>query len=395
VELSVAKSGVPRKVINRTLDDITVVSPEGASSAEQFGSCFKEICKQCNVLIAENCPKNEKAFECQQSGIVLGIGFDSPKLEWFLPKKKAAKIRNNILTALHREYTSLHEWQKTMGLINNLALMAPFLKFYKFAGNQLLGAFKDDNNVLLKIPALVKDLKVCLKVTMSVQAGLPIACRPTPPPLNALYFHSGASGSKFGLSRGVRFNLNNENNRGVACLQFEADKVIWGCMHSWPKFFLNDAKDKHGAFYGSKMVTLETVGILLPFLCIPDELSGKDVVMHVDNIAVVYGWYNGATKLDEAASILLRALHLMAAFLGATIHVRHEPRQSTEAAALVDNLSRKSTTTSADRERLQGAAISQLKGPLVAWLEKPTEDWSIAKSFLEAVIKAVQKIKAM
>jgi hypothetical protein len=91
-------------------------------------------------------------------------------------------------------------------------------------------------------------------------------------------------------------------------------------------YLLNEATDSKGSHYGSKMVTLECVGLLLPFLCIPERLSGKDVVFHVDNIAVVYGWQNGASKIDEEASILLRGLHLMAAFLGATVHVMHEPR---------------------------------------------------------------------
>jgi predicted RNA-binding protein with PUA domain len=76
------------------------------TSAEQFGTCFKEICKQSNVLIADNCPQNEKAFELQQSGIVLGIGFDSRKLEWFLPKKKGGQDQkqhsNSLIERIHK-----------------------------------------------------------------------------------------------------------------------------------------------------------------------------------------------------------------------------------------------------------------------------------------------------
>jgi hypothetical protein len=386
VVLTMAMSKVPRNLVNRTLDDITVVSPASKPFAAEFGRCFKQLCRQTNVLIADNCPKNEKAFELQTTGVVLGIGFNSAKLEWFLPQKKADKIKNNILSALQKKYTSLREWQKTMGLINNLALMAPFLKFFKFSGNQLLGAFGGNEAILLEIPENVrKDLLVCAKVAVSALAGLPIASRPTPPPLNAVFFHSDAAGSKFGTSRGERFNLNVENDRGVACLQADADNVIWYCIHKWPLSFLNEARDRNGVFFGSKMVTLETIGLLLPLLCIPEQLSGKDVVLHVDNIAVVYGWHNGATKLDEAASILLRALHLMASFIGATLHVRHEPRRSTRFAELADNLTRSATTTEADRAQLKGAEVSVAREPLVNWLKRPKEDWSLALSFLEAV----------
>jgi hypothetical protein len=173
----------------------------------------------------------------------------------------------------------------------------------------------------------------------------------------------------------------------------EADKVTWYSFHYWPTTFINEAMDNQGCYYDSKMVTLETIGLLMPFLFILEQFSGKDVVMHVDNIAVVYGWYNGATKLDEAASILLRALHLMASFLGVGLHVRHEPRRSTEAAALADNLTRKSTTTEADRNLLKGAKVSRVGNPLTSWLEAPEEDWNVAVSFLEEVKNKVKNKK--
>jgi hypothetical protein len=131
------------------------------------------------------------------------------------------------------------------------------------------------------------------------------------------------------------------------------------------------------------MVTLELIGLLLPLLCIPEQLSGRELVFHVDNIAVVYGWYNGATKLDEMASILLRSLYLMAAFLGANVHVRHVPRRSCDMSVLADNLSRKSTTTADDRKMLGEAKVSRLEGVICQWMRNPKEDWSLALSFLE------------
>jgi predicted RNA-binding protein with PUA domain len=67
------------------------VSPVGTNFAEKFGTAFKALCKKTNVLLAENCPKNEKAFELQKTGIVLGIGFKSKSQEWFLKRKKSEK----------------------------------------------------------------------------------------------------------------------------------------------------------------------------------------------------------------------------------------------------------------------------------------------------------------
>jgi hypothetical protein len=391
VEITTARAKIPRRLVNRTLDDITVVAPEGTKFAEDFGATFKKLCKNTNVLLAENCPKNEKAFELQKTGIVLGIGFNSEKQVWFLPKKKSEKIRAKILEELKKSHTSLHDWQKTMGLINNLSLMAPFLRFFKFSGNQMLGAFAGNEGIALKIPVHVKeDLIVCAKVAESALSGLPIASRPCPPPLHALQFYSDAAGSKYSLYKGNRVN---HNDRGVASIQFEAEKAVWYCTYAWPLFLLNEALDKSGVHYGSKMVTLEMIGLLLPMLCMPERISGRDVVFHVDNIAVVYGWYNGATKLDEAASILLRGLHLMASFLGATVHVRHAPRRSCMKTTLADNLSRKSTTTAEDKKQLGGAECAILEGVLCAWLKNPTENWALAKSFLEETRVRVARLE--
>jgi hypothetical protein len=183
VEIVVASEGIPRRLVNRTLDDISIVSPKDSNFAMVFGTAFKELCKKTNVLLAENCPKNEKAFELQKKGIVLGIGFNSASQEWFLTRKKSEKIRLQIQATCGKGYSNLKDWQKTMGQVNNLALMAPFLKFFKFSGNQLLGAFSGNEDIVLKIPDNVKeDLKVCAKVAETAVTGLPIASRPCPPP---------------------------------------------------------------------------------------------------------------------------------------------------------------------------------------------------------------------
>ncbi len=88
------------------------------------------------------------------------------------------------------------------------------------------------------------------------------------------------------------------------------------------------ARDRKGAYYGSKTTTLEAIRMLLPFLTKPENLKGKHMVFRIDNMAVVYGRENKQVKNDLAASIVLRAVHLMAAYLGMYMHVQHIPRCS-------------------------------------------------------------------
>jgi hypothetical protein len=102
---------------------------------------------------------------------------------------------------------------------------------------------------------------------------------------------------------------------------------------------------KSGKRIGSKTTTLEFLGIIIPFILIPDQLAGQHIIVKVDNTGCYYGWLNKNSPNDETASILIRALHLIASFLGSQIHIRHLPRNSNWEAELVDRLSREETTT--------------------------------------------------
>jgi len=81
-----------------------------------------------------------------------------------------------------------------------------------------------------------------------------------------------------------------------------------------------------GKFYGNKSTTLEAVGLLLPFLVIPETLAGRDIVFKTDNIAVVYGWESKSVKFDRTVSILIKAVVLLASFLGCGVFMEHLSR---------------------------------------------------------------------
>ena len=64
---------------------------------ERFSSKMKEVCGELNIPLADNCPKAKKAFELQARGTVLGIGFNSSDLTWFLSSEKANKVAKRCL----------------------------------------------------------------------------------------------------------------------------------------------------------------------------------------------------------------------------------------------------------------------------------------------------------
>jgi hypothetical protein len=63
--------------------------------------------------------------------------------------------------------------------------------------------------------------------------------------------------------------------------------------------------------------------------------------MKVDNLACEYGYANHYMKGDACASILIRAFHLIADYLGSVLHAGHIPRRSSWKSSTADNLSRK------------------------------------------------------
>jgi hypothetical protein len=302
VELAVQRCGIPRYLVSRALDDIPVLAPRGTVWTHKFSRALKDLCADCGVKLAENCPENRKAFEHQKKGTVLGIIFNSETMEWSLSQEKAEKLIVKVQKFSGSKYVDLKETQGVMGSVNDLAQMSPFLKFFKFSGNKFLGSF-GTNEMIVKSPTeqMKKDLLVCSKVAESSKDGIPIAHRPVSPPLVKKEFFSDAAGAKFSMQNGERINHSLENDRGAASFEVANDQVVWWAQATWPLSFVNSARDTRGCFYGSKTATLEAVGLLMPFLSIPEDLAGQNVVLYVDNMSLVYGWENGYVKNDESA----------------------------------------------------------------------------------------------
>jgi hypothetical protein len=289
VVLAVTRSGIPRWLVHRTLDDIPVVAPAGTDYDIVFGNELKHICREADIKLADNCKKNEKAFEGQTSGTVLGVGFDSEQLLWYLSEEKSDKIVNNIVDAVSKGFLSKKEMQTTMGIVNNLSMMAPFLKFFRSRGNLAFADMQNDDSVCYLDNTMKADLLVCARVARDDRYKLPIACRPCAPPLGVWEFYSDAAGSKFAMHYGRRVALNDPDDRGVASVLFKNGEPCWYSVLRWPLEFLDNACDNRGHFYGSKTTLLEAIGVLLPLLCMPAEMRGRHVVCYVDNMAVVYG----------------------------------------------------------------------------------------------------------
>jgi hypothetical protein len=388
VEVAIAKSKVPRPYVLRTLDDIPIVAPEGKCYTVMFGMALRGICEKVNVQLAENCPKHMKAFEHTTRGVVLGIGFDSQALEWFLPEEKADRFLAKILDTLHMDFIDLHQMQEVMGVVNDLILMASFMKPFRASGNKLLHLIGVRKDIAVRVSQEFKnDLEKFARLVHMARSGIPLADMPSMPPLFSRQFFSDAAGSNFAMCQGKRVSLNKKGDRGVACIEVAGDSVVWWSEATWPEYFINEARDEKGAYVGSKTTTLEALGVLLPFVTRPESLKGQHVVFTVDNIAVVFGCDSRSVKFNDMATIILRAVHLISLYLGCTVHIMHSPRRTSGWEVLVDNLSRMSSRSAADRNLVRHAEKSRVSGALARWLDNPKEEWELPYILLGEVKK--------
>ena len=179
----------------------------------------------------------------------------------------------------------------------------------------------------MPVPNQVKaDLKVAGRVVLAAAKGLPIVARPSEPPLNFIRFTSDAAGASWATVDGRREANPGPGHRGVASVYIDEEGCLtFAARMRWPEGFLYRAQNEKGCYYGDKSTTLETIGLLLPFLAISEEVAKRHVVLQVDNVAAIYGWESRQVKGNVLASILIRALHLVSSYLACKIYPKPLP----------------------------------------------------------------------
>jgi hypothetical protein len=392
VTLAAKAAHLPPHFIHRTLDDVPVVTPSDSHAGPAFAEAYQDLCQHIGADLAPQCPNFEKAFCDSTSGTVLGIRFDTVSLSWSISREKRTRILDRIRGPLMGHPISLLDLQKLIGTLNDIGQMCPFLRGFRQPLHLLLVAFKENNDILLPVPKEVKDdLRVWAAAMDTVVHGLPIPSRPSPHLPSALLFTSDASGAQFNKQQGRFITIPYEGERGAASINaIENDDIWFYASITFPKSFLLEKRDASDHAFGCKSSTLEAVGLILPFLCCPALLVGREVTLLTDNEALVFGWDKRRVPHDTSASIFIRAIHIISSFLGSSVEVRHLPRVSTPSAELVDALTRSTTTLDIHKEAVSHIPPAVIPQVLNDWFENPQDDWSLPLSLLTYVQNLIQ-----
>jgi hypothetical protein len=354
------------------------IGKANSNDCQSFKQVYKQTCEDIGIKLADNCPKYEKAFENSQYGKILGILFDSNDLTWKLPDDKVYKALFAIDNALNSNFIGLKSMQKLMGRLNDVCLMCPFLNGFKRALNDDLGRLQREGGMRTLSTHSKRDLMVWVGFLQDKDQWFPICPRPTGPPVNRKEFASDAAGGC----------CTSRDKIGCGNVGFlENGEIFFANQFFWLDIGLLWKKDTKGAKFENKSTTLEMVGIILPFLLIPKKLMNQHILLKVDNTGCIFGWQNKSVSGDNCASILIRALHLVTAYLGSVIHMVHLPRVISWEARMVDRLSRARTTTKDDLKLLESLRNKPLPKSLTNWLINPVEDFSLANQLLDDVMK--------
>jgi hypothetical protein len=167
---------------------------------------------------------------------------------------------------------------------------------------------------------------------------------------------------------GLAAEANPATGPGCGYFGFAEDgQIIFAHSMRWPKRFITEAIDSKGVRFGDKTTTLEMLGLLIPMLLSPELFKNSHMIVKVDCFGTIYGMQNGAAKGDTEAPILIRAAHLIAAFLECFLHVEH--RMSNWGAEVANRLSRTATTTSQDKTLIGAFHCRCLPKCLLNWME--------------------------
>ena len=390
-DLALSASGLPAILMHRTLDDLPIVTPERSNLGPLFAQSYRTICKKVGIDLAPNCPDKIKAFEDSTVGTVLGIKFRTSDLSWSISVRKYNKVLQQILGPMAGRPVNLLDMQKLMGFLNDFSQMCQFARGFKFHLAAFLAHLTTNPSVVSPLPELAQnDLKIWVRMLHTALYGLPIPHRPVPPSLAALTFVSDAAGARFAKVNGRFIPYGEQGDRGGASISALEDGPVWfHAMVIWPENLLLRARDSHDHAYGCKSPTLEAIALILPFLCCPEYLLGKEVLLLTDNEPVVFGWESKRLPNDESASIIVRSLHVISQFLGASVTVQHLPRMSTDSAVLADKLSRLSTTGPEELHAVRDAIPYKVPDALLSWLQNPSEDWDLPNKLLYAVQQSI------
>ena len=359
VHIVASKSSFPAKQICQHLDDCCATAAEHTNILEHFDEIFTEVAETIGVKLA---PRDDpdKSFGPKQSGLVLGVIYDTVTWTWSLPYEKLSRLLHDMKDFLNED--SLPQF-RIWSLVGKLIHIRPLVPCGKFNFHHLLRANKHSENrdtLVTLTPNIKRQIWFWFCMVRLCAGHGPI---PNPdinlPPWAIDVYSDAAGGSMQTTGLGVG-----------------ATTSFWWTYVPWTRAINLGKPTPNGRSLARAMSALELIGPLLAISSGHHWCKNTPIRIWVDNAASVFIWEKGYSTSCDLSTTLVGAISKVAAGLGCNLDISKITRCSNTLASMADALSK------ADFDRFRSLSITAgynmpldqawVPPSLLRWIQNPT-----------------------
>lgn len=372
--LAQARAEVPAYLGIQHLDDVCYCAPEKSDEAERMYRAYLSVCKELNVKLAPEGQK-DKMFGPSTDGQVLGINYDSVEMVWYLTEQKLASILSLIGKLREDREGSVRDIKKLCGKLVDIRHLIEGARFHLAHLIMAANVYndKEDMDELVEVDEwLEKDLYY-FSLVLPVYGRRTELQDPDRRPLAGAEraYTDAAGGSRAKVGRGV----------GMLVAGSDWTFIPWGrrINEGWRAY--------DGKSLAHKMSAWELVGPLMVVCCMGNRLSGKQVVVFVDNDGSVRMWEKGWTTKCDLCNTLLVAIHQVSVAMDIEVFINGISRCSTREADAADALSKCDMARFYKRVPEASVEPREVPGALLRWIEDPVPDRRLGHRILKQLAK--------
>ena len=370
----VQKSGFRHDMVCQHLDDCCAAAPFNSNALELYDAVFSEVAIELGVKLA---PRDdpEKSFSPAQSGIILGVHYDTTSWTWSLPEEKLIRLLHLLRSFLSVDSCQQHLIWTAVGKLQHIKALVPS------------GKFNIDHLIRANSVSLERTCMIPLSVGFKRQTWfwfsmlrLCSGVGPIPDPDQGLppwavdVYTDSAGGA------------------------WEGMKGAGACTPTWWAFVPWSIKINRGCIgpsnrqLGRMMSALELVGPLLVISAGYSWCRNTPVKIWVDNAGSVFIWKKGYSSSCLLSSTLVKAIATVAAGLSCHVELEKITRCSTPLADMADALSKCAFSRFWDIAASADYAALPLEPawipvPITAWLQDPVPDDFLGDKILRELSK--------
>ena len=364
----IKKSGFRSDMVCQHLDDCCAAAPLHSALLEKYDEVFAEVAEYLGVKLAPRVDP-EKSFAPAQSGIILGIHYNTVEWTWALPQEKLLRLLHLIKQLYCASSVEQHLIWTLVGKIQHIKALMPAGRFNVDHLIRANSISTERSHPVCITPEMKRQLWFWLTMLRLCSGRGPI---PDPdaglPPWAIDVYTDAAGGSK-------------DCDRGVGAVSDS-----WWTFLPWSRKINMGGRSRNGKELGRMMSALELIGPLIVVASGYRWCSKNSVRIWVDNAGSVFIWQKGYSTSCLLSSSIVKAIATVAAGIGCQVELVKITRCSTPLADMADALSKCAFPRFWEQSKANSyqhnCAPAWIPSSLVAWVQDPVPDDGLGQKIL-------------